>query len=126
VVNYYNTFVTNLRHHPIGFSDPVYAEAYVKVHGFDILLGLWGIIERSAVEITPPIDVLIVNQTTTIMQNLCLEFATLGDLKLVEKPSTHTLAPHSFHSVKTSIKVCFHLFTEPELMCCRSLPLSPA
>ncbi len=22
-----------------GFSDPVYAEAYVKVHGFDILLG---------------------------------------------------------------------------------------
>ena len=26
-----------------GFSDPIYAEAYVKVHGFDILLGalLW-------------------------------------------------------------------------------------
>ncbi|KAG8800344.1 coatomer subunit beta, partial [Serendipita sp. 400] len=71
-----------------GFSDPVYAEAYVKVHGFDILL-----------------DVLIVNQTTTTMQNLCLEFATLGDLKLVERPSTHTLGPHSFHSVKTSIKV---------------------
>jgi coatomer subunit beta len=23
----------------LGFSDPVYAEAYVKVHGFDILLG---------------------------------------------------------------------------------------
>lgn len=22
-----------------GFSDPIYAEAYVKVHGFDILLG---------------------------------------------------------------------------------------
>lgn len=71
-----------------GFSDPVYAEAYVKVHGFDIML-----------------DVLIVNQTTTTMQNLCLEFATLGDLKLVERPSTHTLAPHSFHSIKTSIKV---------------------
>ncbi|KIM19845.1 hypothetical protein M408DRAFT_334243 [Serendipita vermifera MAFF 305830] len=71
-----------------GFSDPVYAEAYVKVHGFDILL-----------------DVLIVNQTATTMQNLCLEFATLGDLKLVERPSTHTLGPHSFHSIKTSIKV---------------------
>ena len=39
------------------------------------------------------------------MQNLCLEFATLGDLKLVERPSVHTLGPHSFHSVKTSIKV---------------------
>lgn len=23
----------------LGFSDPIYAEAYVKVHGFDILLG---------------------------------------------------------------------------------------
>ena len=23
-----------------GFSDPIYAEAYVKMHGFDILLGL--------------------------------------------------------------------------------------
>ena len=22
-----------------GFSDPIYAEAYVKVHGFDIMLG---------------------------------------------------------------------------------------
>ena len=22
-----------------GFSDPIYAEAYIKVHGFDILLG---------------------------------------------------------------------------------------
>ncbi|PVG02481.1 putative coatomer complex beta chain [Serendipita vermifera] len=71
-----------------GFSDPVYAEAYVKVLGFDILL-----------------DVLIVNQTLTTMQNLCVEFATLGDLKLVERPTTHTLASHSFHSIKTSIKV---------------------
>jgi len=49
--------------------------------------------------------VLIVNQTSDTLQNLCLEFATLGDLKLVERPTTQTLAPHSFHSVKTSIKV---------------------
>ncbi|KAG8996714.1 coatomer subunit beta [Tulasnella sp. JGI-2019a] len=71
-----------------GFSDPIYAEAYVKMHGFDILL-----------------DVLVVNQTATTMQNLCLEFATLGDLKLVERPATHTLAAHSFHSIKATIKV---------------------
>ncbi|KAG9046279.1 coatomer subunit beta [Tulasnella sp. UAMH 9824] len=71
-----------------GFSDPVYAEAYVKIHGFDILL-----------------DVLVVNQTANTLQNLCLEFATLGDLKLVERPATHTLAPHSFHSIKATIKV---------------------
>ncbi|KAF8594736.1 putative coatomer complex beta chain [Ceratobasidium sp. AG-I] len=71
-----------------GFSDPVYAEAYVKIQGFDILL-----------------DVLIVNQTTDTLQNLCIEFATLGDVKLVERPTTHTLGPHGFHSVKGTVKV---------------------
>ncbi|RUP49758.1 adaptin N terminal region-domain-containing protein [Jimgerdemannia flammicorona] len=71
-----------------GFSDPVYAEAYVNVHQYDILL-----------------DVLIVNQTNETLQNLAIEFATLGDLKLVERPANHNLAPHSFHSVKANIKV---------------------
>ncbi|OZJ02582.1 hypothetical protein BZG36_04188 [Bifiguratus adelaidae] len=71
-----------------GFSDPVYAEAYVNVHQYDILL-----------------DVLIVNQTADTLQNLAIEFATLGDLKLVERPGQHTLAPHSFHSIKANIKV---------------------
>ncbi|KAI9143030.1 adaptin N terminal region-domain-containing protein [Paraphysoderma sedebokerense] len=71
-----------------GFSDPVYAEAYVNVHQFDILL-----------------DVLIVNQTSETLQNLVLEFATLGDLKLVERPTPVNLAPHSFHTIKANIKV---------------------
>ncbi|TCD70107.1 coatomer subunit beta [Steccherinum ochraceum] len=71
-----------------GFSDPIYAEAYVKIHGFDILL-----------------DVLLVNQTPNTLQNLCLDFATLGDLKLVERPSVYTIAPHSFQSIKATIKV---------------------
>ncbi|OBZ68501.1 Coatomer subunit beta [Grifola frondosa] len=71
-----------------GFSDPIYAEAYVKVHGFDIQL-----------------DVLLVNQTPNTLQNLCLDFATLGDLKLVERPSVYTIAPHSFQSIKATIKV---------------------
>lgn len=51
------------------------------------------------------IDVLLVNQTSDTLQNLCLDFATLGDLKLVERPTTHTLAPHSFLSIKATIKV---------------------
>lgn len=74
-----------------GFSDPIYAEAYVKVHGFDISL-----------------DVLLVNQTADTLQNLCLDFATLGDLKLVERPSVYTIAPHSFQSIKATIKVGQH------------------
>lgn len=71
-----------------GFSDPIYAEAYVHVHQYDILL-----------------DVLLVNQTTAVLQNVTLEFATLGDLKLVERPQPFTLAPKSFHTLKANIKV---------------------
>lgn len=70
-----------------GFSDPVYAEAYVHVQGFDILL-----------------DVLIVNQTNETLQNLTCEFATLGDLRLLERPIPYTLGPQSFQSVKATIK----------------------
>jgi coatomer subunit beta len=71
-----------------GFSDPVYAEAYVKVHQFDIVL-----------------DVLLVNQTTETLQNLSVEFATLGDLKVVERPTTQNIGPHDFHNVQCTIKV---------------------
>ena len=71
-----------------GFSDPVYAEAYVHVHQFDILL-----------------DVLVVNQTAETLQNLSIEFATLGDLKLVERPSNYTIAPYNYQSIKAAIKV---------------------
>lgn len=71
-----------------GFSDPVYAEAFVDVHQFDILL-----------------DVLIVNQTSETLHNLTIEFATLGDLKLIERPAAHNMAPYSFHSIKANVKV---------------------
>lgn len=71
-----------------GFSDPVYAETYVTVHQFDIVL-----------------DVLLVNQTEETLQNLSVEFATLGDLKVVERPTTHNLGPHDFLNVQATIKV---------------------
>jgi len=71
-----------------GFSDPVYAEAYVHVNQYDIVL-----------------DVLVVNQTGDTLQNLMLELATLGDLKLVEKPQALTLAPRDFANIKANIKV---------------------
>uniref|UniRef100_A0A0K8S656 Coatomer subunit beta n=1 Tax=Lygus hesperus TaxID=30085 RepID=A0A0K8S656_LYGHE len=71
-----------------GFSDPVYAEAYVQVNQYDIVL-----------------DVLIVNQTADTLQNCTLELATLGDLKLVEKPQPCVLAPHDFCNIKANVKV---------------------
>ncbi|KIK68837.1 hypothetical protein GYMLUDRAFT_34829 [Collybiopsis luxurians FD-317 M1] len=83
-------FISNLNRisQLTGFSDPIYVETYVKIHGFDIML-----------------DVLLVNQTANTLQNLCLDFATLGDLKIVERPSVYTIAPHGFQSIKATIKV---------------------
>ena len=47
-----------------GFSDPVYAEAYININQYDIVL-----------------DVLVVNQTSDTLQNCSLELATLGKWK---------------------------------------------
>jgi coatomer subunit beta len=71
-----------------GFSDSVYCEAIVEVHQYDILL-----------------DILLVNQTNETLQNLTVEFATLGNLKVVEKPASFNLAPKATHSLRSSIKV---------------------
>lgn len=71
-----------------GFSDPIYAECYVNVNQYDICL-----------------DVLVVNQTSDVLQNCTLELSTLGDLKLVERPQSIVLAPHDFANIKATVKV---------------------
>ncbi len=68
----------------------MYAEAYVHVNQYDIVL-----------------DVLLVNQTADTLQNCTLELATLGDLKLVERPQPMLLAPMDFCSIKANVKVRF-------------------
>merc|ERR1712224_995674 len=71
-----------------GFSDPVYAEAYVTTHQYDIVL-----------------DVTVANRTADTLQNLCLELATMGDLKLVERPQNCTFAPYEQRHGRANIKV---------------------
>ncbi|KAF5842052.1 coatomer beta subunit appendage platform-domain-containing protein [Dunaliella salina] len=71
-----------------GLSDPVYAEAYVTVHQYDIVM-----------------DVTVINRTQETLQNLCLELATMGDLKLVERPQNYTLAAGQTKVVRANIKV---------------------
>ena len=71
-----------------GFSDPVYAEAYVTVHQYDIVL-----------------DITVINRTEDTLQNLCLELATMGDLKLVERPQNYTIGPYDQASIRANIKV---------------------
>lgn len=71
-----------------GFSDPVYAEAHVTVHQYDIVM-----------------DVTVINRSADTLQNLCLELATMGDLKLVDRPQNYTLAPGASKVVRANIKV---------------------
>lgn len=71
-----------------GFSDPIYAEAYVKVHQYDVTL-----------------EVLLVNQTTNTLRNLSVEFATLGDLKVVDNGATANIGPHGFYNLSVTVKV---------------------
>uniref|UniRef100_A0A0K0FY78 Coatomer subunit beta n=1 Tax=Strongyloides venezuelensis TaxID=75913 RepID=A0A0K0FY78_STRVS len=71
-----------------GFSDPVYAEAIVNVNQYVIVL-----------------DVLVVNRTGDTLQNLTLELSTVGDLKLVDKPTPLNLGPHDFTNIKATVKV---------------------
>jgi len=71
-----------------GLSDACYAEAYVTVHQYDILL-----------------DMLIVNRTQETLQNVCLELSCMGDLKLCERPQPHTMTPGQTVVVKANIKV---------------------
>jgi coatomer subunit beta len=71
-----------------GFADPVYAEAQLTVMDYDIIL-----------------DILVVNQTDDIMENLQVELNTSGDLKLTERPVPFTLKPSGTHKLSASIKV---------------------
>ena len=71
-----------------GFSDPVYAEALVTVHDYDIRL-----------------EILVINRTPNTLANLMVELNTMGDMKIVERPQAHTIGPLDQITIKASIKV---------------------
>lgn len=71
-----------------GFADPVYAEAFVTVHDYDIVL-----------------EILLINRTPNTLANLTVELSTMGDLKIVERPQSHTVGPMDQLTIRASIKV---------------------
>lgn len=71
-----------------GYSDPVYAEASVTVHDYDIVL-----------------EMNIINRTPNTLTNLTVELATMGDLKLVERPQSYTIGPLDERKLRANIKV---------------------
>ena len=48
---------------------------------------------------------MVINQTGDTLQNVCLELATLGDLKLCERPQNYTIGPHNKKNITANIKV---------------------
>ena len=83
-----------------GFSDPIYAEAYVHVNQFDILL-----------------DLLMVNQTDDVLQNVTLELATLGDYRISGLVSARYkmalplfIMRQAFADTSSLSFHCFHVF----------------
>jgi coatomer subunit beta len=71
-----------------GFADPVYAEAFVTVHDYDIVL-----------------EILVINRTPNTLANLTVELSTMGDMKIVERPQANTIAPNDQITIRASIKV---------------------
>lgn len=90
-----------------GFSDPVYAEAYVHVNQYDIVLDVLVVNQTSKRELVSPwkksSNQKIISDDT--LQNCTLELATVGDLKLVERPQPVVLAPLDFCNIKATVKV---------------------
>merc|ERR1712039_825864 len=71
-----------------GLADPVYVEAFLQVHSFDLVL-----------------ELLLINRTNDTLQNVLVELSTQGDLKIVDRPAAITLAPGQQMMVHASIKV---------------------
>jgi coatomer subunit beta len=71
-----------------GFADPVYAEALVTVHEYDIV-----------------VEILVINRTPNTLQDLTVELSTMGDMKIVERPQAHTIGPLDQTTIRASIKV---------------------
>lgn len=71
-----------------GLSDPLFVEALVTVHQYDILL-----------------DVTVINRTRDTLQNVTLELATMGDLKLVDRLQSYNMAPGAVKQQRINIKV---------------------
>ncbi|CAD8103287.1 unnamed protein product [Paramecium primaurelia] len=84
-----NTYVSRLGHivQLTGYCDPIYAEAFVNVHKYDIQF-----------------EVLMVNRWSKMVQNVQVEFRTQGESKVIEKAQGVILQPNQSARVRTTIK----------------------
>lgn len=48
---------------------------------------------------------LVINRTPNTLTNLTVELSTMGDLRLVERPQSHTIGPLDSRNIRANIKV---------------------
>lgn len=71
-----------------GYSDPIYSEAIVNIHKYDISF-----------------EVFLINRTTKPLQNISVEFFTQSaEQRILEKANSVTLQPNQSANVKTTMK----------------------
>eukprot|EP00501_MAST-03F_sp_TOSAG23-6_P002417 GSMAST32.ASY1.ANO1.2526.1 assembled CDS len=75
-------------HQLTGFSDPVYVEAFMTVHDYDIV-----------------IQFTVINRTDYVLNDFSIELATMGDLRIVERPQNFTVPARGVQKISGSIKV---------------------
>lgn len=51
------------------------------------------------------LQMLIINRTPNTLTNLTVELSTMGDLRLVERPQSHTIGPLDSRNIRANIKV---------------------
>lgn len=71
-----------------GYADPIYAEASLTVHEYDII-----------------VDMLVINRSPHTLTNVTVELATIGDLKMLERPQSFTIGPNQERRLRNNIKV---------------------
>lgn len=47
---------------------------------------------------------LVINRTPNTLTNLTVELSTMGDLRLVERPQSHTIGPLDSRNISANIK----------------------
>lgn len=76
-------------HQMTGVYDPVYVEALLTIHDYDVIL-----------------DVCITNRTASTLTNLTLELATMGgDVRIVDRPQSFTIGSFDTRLTRIHIKV---------------------
>lgn len=81
------TMLTKIRQ-LTGLGDPLYIECYIKVQQFDIIL-----------------EFTCINRTDETLQNLTLELASQGNLKIIDRPSPINVGPGQTAYLKAGAKV---------------------